>query len=152
MRLTSTAFTAGATIPSSCTCEGENVSPPLAWTGTPAGTRSLALVVDDPDAPRRRWVHWVIWNLPPAMQGLPPGVSNDATLAGGGRQGRNDFGRVGYGGPCPPPGPAHHYVFTLFALDAVLGLAPGATRAELSRAMDGHVLATAELVGTFRRR
>lgn len=151
MQLTSAAFTAGSRIPSRCTCEGEDVSPPLAWTGVPPEARSLALVVDDPDAPRRRWVHWVVYDLPPTLHGLPADVPPDGALSGGAQQGRNDFGRAGYGGPCPPPGPAHRYVFTLFALDTVLALPAGATRAELSRAMEGHVLATAGLVGTFGR-
>ena len=151
MQLTSSAFTAGRTIPSEYTCEGENRSPALAWRGVPAQARSLALVVDDPDAPRRRWVHWVLYDLPPTADGLPEAVPPDAERSDGARQGRNDFGQLGYGGPCPPPGPAHRYVFTLFALDVSLGLPAGATRAEVSRAMEGHVLATASLIGTFGR-
>lgn len=133
------------------TCEGDDVSPPLAWNDVPAGTRSLALVVDDPDAPdpaapRRRWVHWVLVDLPPAANKL----AEDVAARVPGRTGVNDWNRAMWGGPCPPIG-RHRYVFTLYALDAELGLARP-TKAELERAMAGHVLASATLVGTYQKR
>ncbi len=145
--LTSTAFTQGATVPARHTCSGENVSPALAWTAPPEGTASLALIVDDPDAPGRVWQHWLAWNLPATTRAIAEGGVG-ATMV----QGTNDFKSVGYGGPCPPPGHgAHRYFFRLYALDAVLGLPPGATRPELDHAMKGHVLASTELMGKFWR-
>lgn len=150
MEITSTAFTHEGMIPRRFTCDGEDVSPPLGWKGVPEGTKSLMLTTDDPDAPRKTWVHWVLYNLPAARGALPEGVPPERTLAGGGRQGTNDFGRIGYGGPCPPSG-THRYFFKLFALDAELELLPGATKEELLRAMEGHVLAEAQLMGRYRR-
>lgn len=149
--LTSPAFAPGASIPARHTCDGDDLSPPLRWTDPPAGTRAFALVCDDPDAPRGRWVHWVLWGMPATATGLAEGVKADATLADGARHGRNDFGRLGHGGPCPPPGKPHRYVFTLFALDAVPALEPGATRSQLLDAIAGHVLGTAELTGRYGR-
>ena len=125
--LTSDAFTQGGAIPSACTCDGENYSPALAWTAPPAGTKSLALIVDDPDAPMGRWVHWVVSHLPPTARALPAAFPDDAERPDGTRQGRTDFGRPGYGGPCPPSG-THRYHFTLYALDATPPLAPQAPR------------------------
>ncbi len=151
LKLTSPAFADRQAIPPRHTCEGDDLSPPLAWSGVPPGTRGLALVCDDPDAPGGIWVHWVVHGIPPDAGGLPAGVPPRAGLADGTRQGLNDFGRTGYGGPCPPPGNAHHYRFTLYALDAALELEPGATKAGLLRAMSGHLLAEARLTGTFRR-
>lgn len=149
MELSSTAFLPGGTIPTEYTCEGENRSPPLAWGAPPTGTRSFALIVDDPDAPGRVWVHWLAWDIPGTARGLPAGVSPHAD---GLRQGTNDFKRAGYGGPCPPRGHgAHRYVFRLYALDARLDLRPGASRQELESAMRGHVLAQAEAMGKFHR-
>ncbi len=151
LRLTTSAFEPGSDIPARFTCDGRDVSPALTWTAPPDGTESFALIVDDPDAPRKTWVHWVLYDLPATARGLPEAVARDGALPSGARQGRNDFGHVGYGGPCPPPGPAHRYCFTLYALDTKLPLPAGATRAHLDRAMRGHVLAHAELTGRYRR-
>src|SRR5467141_2000459 len=150
--LTSTAFTDGAAIPVKHTCDGGDVSPPLAWSGAPAGTRCFVLVADDPDAPAGSWVHWVVYNVPAAVSELPENVAKVETRdLGGARQGRNDFRRPGYGGPCPPPGPAHRYLFTLYALDAPLTLKAGAQRKDVETAMEGHVLGSAQLLGTYAR-
>jgi Raf kinase inhibitor-like YbhB/YbcL family protein len=149
--LTSPAFAAGAPIPKKYTCDGKDASPPLKWGGVPLGTRSLALICDDPDAPSGTWVHWVIYAIPPATVDLPEGVPARATLSSGARQGTNDFKRTGYGGPCPPPGTPHHYVFRIYALDQAPALGPGATQADLLRAMQGHVLSQGQLMGTYRR-
>jgi Raf kinase inhibitor-like YbhB/YbcL family protein len=153
LTLTSPAFAAGGAIPARYTCEGTDVSPPLAWSGAPEGTRSFALVVDDPDAPdpaapKRVWVHWVLYGLPPSMRALAEGASPGA-LPAGAREGRHDGGGSGYSGPCPPIG-RHRYFHKLYALDTVLpDLGSKATKADLERAMHGHVLASAELVGTY---
>ena len=150
--LTSAAFKDSATIPGKYTCDGVDVSPPLAWSGAPAGTRGFALIVDDPDAPTGSWVHWVLYNLPAAVAGLPENVAKVESLdLDGARQGRNDFRRPGYDGPCPPPGPAHRYFFKLYALDAPLRLKAGAQKKDVEAAMEGHVLATAQLMGTYGR-
>jgi hypothetical protein len=149
-KITSTAFKEGESIPGRYTCDGRNVSPPLAWMGVPPGARSLALIADDPDAPGGTWVHWVVYNLPAGAAGLPEATSPDAEVEGGGRQGRNDFRRIGYGGPCPPSG-THRYFFKLYALDSALDLKPGATKAELLEAMQGHVLAETQIVGKYKR-
>jgi len=149
--LTSPAFTEGTGIPPAYTCEGQDVSLPLAWTDPPSGTNSFALISDDPDAPAGTWVHWVAYNLPPALRQLPEAFPTDAQLPDGTRQGRTDFGRTGYGGPCPPSG-THRYFFKLYALDTLLILAPGATVPQLEAAMTGHVLAAARLMGTYRRK
>jgi len=150
LTLTSTAFQEGAPIPSRYTCEGDDVSPPLAWSEPPAGTKSFALISDDPDAPGKTWVHWVVYNLPPSARQLPEGVLAQRELPDGTRHGMTDFGRVGYGGPCPPGG-THRYFFTLYALDAMLSLPPGATKPKLEAAMKGHLLAEAQLMGTYKR-
>jgi hypothetical protein len=133
------------------TCDGSDVSPALAWADAPHATQSFALIVDDPDAPAGDWVHWVVFNLPATTRALPGGLAPGAKLISGGRQGRNDFGRVAYGGPCPPPGPAHHYHFKLYALDTIVDLPSGASKADLQEAMQDHVLAQAELIGRYRR-
>lgn len=149
LALTSTAFQHRGTIPERYTCEGANVSPPLSWDDPPEGTRSFALVVDDPDAPGKVWVHWLAWDIPASARTLREdlGPTEPDML-----QGRNDFGDRGYGGPCPPKGHgAHRYVFHLYALDTLLNVAPGASRRELDAAMKGHVLATGEIVGHFHR-
>lgn len=149
LQLRSSAFEPGGTIPARHTCSGEDLSPPLDWSGAPAATRAFALVVDDPDAPAGTWVHWTVWNLPATATGLPEGVKPDAT---GMLQGTNDFQKPGYRGPCPPRGHgAHRYFFRLYALDQPLPLAAGATRAELDLAMRGHVLAEATWMGKFWR-
>ena len=149
--LTSPAFAPGGAIPAAHTCDGADASPALEWSGAPAGTKSFALVVHDPDAPAGDWLHWVAWNIPAATRALPAGVSTKDPLPDGTRQGRNDFGRPGYGGPCPPGG-THHYVFSLRALDTTLALPAKASRDAIEKAMQGHVLATADLTGTYQRR
>lgn len=150
MRFESRAFQPGRPIPAEHACDGPNVSPELHWQDVPAGTESLALVCDDPDAPRRVWAHWVLYDLPADVSGLPERVHPAPTLPTGGTQGRNDFGELGYGGPCPPSG-THRYVFKLYALDRRLGLAPGASKQQVLSAMRGHVLAEAELTGTYTK-
>lgn len=151
MTLTSSAFVHGAMIPKQYTCDGQDVSPPLSWSDPPEKTRSFALIMDDPDAPMGTWVHWVIYNIPATARALPEGVSKDADLPDGSRQGRNSWRRIGYGGPCPPSG-THRYFFKLYALDTVLALASGATKEELLKAMEKHILAQAELMGRYARR
>lgn len=153
LTLTSTAFADHAEIPTRHTCEGEDLSPPLAWSGVPPGTKSLALIVDDPDAPdpaapKRVYVHWVAYDLAPESTGLPEGV---ARLPGGARDGTNDWQRTGYGGPCPPIG-RHRYFFKLYALDTLLPDLGKPTKAALEKAMAGHVIAEAQLMGTYQKR
>jgi Raf kinase inhibitor-like YbhB/YbcL family protein len=154
LALTSPAFAAGGEIPSRLTCEGADTSPPLAWTGAPAGTRSLALIVDDPDAPdpaapKMTWVHWVLYNIPPGTTSLAEDASRKG-LPPGARPGNNDWQRTAYGGPCPPIG-RHRYYHKLYALNVELPELGAPTKAELERAMRGHVLAEAELVGTYQK-
>lgn len=153
LRLESTAFGQGQRIPTKHTCDGSDVSPPLRWTGAPEGVRAWALVCDDPDAPARTWVHWVLYDLPADVASLPEGIPLEKTLAelGAARQGKNDFGRIGYGGPCPPRGKPHRYIFRLYALDKKLGLKPGAGEGDVVRAMQGRVLDQAQLIGTYGR-
>jgi Raf kinase inhibitor-like YbhB/YbcL family protein len=151
MKLTSPAFADGQPIPGKHTCDGADVSPPLRWSDAPPGTRSFALICDDPDAPVGTWVHWVIYNLAPTTAELPEKVAPTEQLPGGAKQGLNDFRRVGYGGPCPPPGRPHRYFLKLYALDTELALRPRATKADLVRAMGGHILAEAQLMGTYQR-
>ena len=141
----------GGSIPARYTCDGEDVSPPLEWSGVPKGANTLALTCDDPDAPSGLWVHWVVFDLPPSVTGLPEGVPPTPEISGGGRQGKNDFRKIGYGGPCPPSG-THRYVFTLYALDSPSGLPAGATRQDLLAATKNHVLGQATLTGTYSRR
>lgn len=152
MELRSSSFEDGANIPVRFTCDGDNVSPPLEWSAPPDGTRAFVLIADDPDAPRGTWLHWTLYDLPQTERALAAQVPASPALPSGARQGRNGFGRIGYGGPCPPPGQGHRYYFRLFALDAPVGLAPGASRHDLESAMRGHVLAQAELMGRYRRR
>ncbi|HKZ31606.1 MAG TPA: YbhB/YbcL family Raf kinase inhibitor-like protein [Vicinamibacteria bacterium] len=152
--LMSAAFAPGGKIPAAYTCEGRDVSPALAWTGVPEAAQSLALIVDDPDAPdpaapKMTWVHWVLYNLPPSARGLPEAVSR-ADLPMGTREGTNDWKRTGYGGPCPPIG-RHRYFHKLFALDVVLPDLGPATKAQLEAAIAGHVVAQAELLGTYQK-
>ena len=149
-QLSSSVFADGRPIPSIYTCEGRDVSPPLHWSDPLAGTKSFALISDDPDAPGKTWVHWVLYNLPDNVRTLPEAMAPDAQLPDGARQGRTDFGRTGYGGPCPPSG-THRYFFKLYALDRVLDLPPGATKGTLEAAMQGHILAQTQLMGTYRR-
>jgi len=159
--ITSSAFAPGAEIPAQYSCFGQNMSPPLAWSGVPQGTQSLALLVDDPDSSPPGFVHWVVYNIPPTASGLPENVPGATVLDDGTLQGSNDFARfgggtfpggatikqIGYDGPCP--GNRHRYVFTLYALDTLLDLPPGATMAQVLEAMQGHVLAQAELIGVY---
>ena len=149
--LGSSAFEAGATIPRKYTCDGENVSPPLRWSRVPAGTKSLALIADDPDAPGGTWSHWVVYDLPPDAAALGENTPKTESLANGAKQGMNDFQQVGYGGPCPPPGPAHRYFFRLYALDRVFELKSKANRQQLLAAIQSHTIAEAELVGRYQR-
>jgi len=154
LTLTSPGFANGSAIPPTYTCDGKDISPALAWAGPPGGTKSFALVVDDPDAPdpaapKTTWVHWVVYNLPAAADRLPEGVA-PAQLPAGTKQGRNDWKRTVYGGPCPPVG-RHRYFFKLYALDTVLPDLNEPTKAILEKAMAGHVLELAELVGTYER-
>ncbi len=151
MELTSSVLADGKKVPMRYTCDGDNISPPLTWTGVPADTQSLALSVEDPDAPRGTFMHWLIFNLPPDSDGVPVGVPTEPVLPNGARQTMNDANMFGYTGPCPPPGPAHHYIFTLHALDAALTLPPHVSSAQLKDALTGHVLAEARLTTTYQR-
>ncbi len=143
------AFTNGGEIPRRFTCDGADISPALMWSGVSPAARALALIVDDPDAPRGTWTHWLVWNLPPYVTALPERVPARDVLENGARQGRNDFDRIGYGGPCPPPGKTHRYFFRLLVLDAMLDLPAAARRKELDRAMKGHVVAEAQWMGLY---
>ncbi len=147
----SPAFGHGQPIPAVYTCKGRNISPPLTWSDLPQGTKSLALIMDDPDAPLGTWVHWVIYNIPPTRTGLEEALPSEERLADGSLQGKNSWRRIGYGGPCPPSG-THRYYFRLYALDSMLSLAPGAMKEQLLQAMQGHILAQAEWMGTFSAR
>lgn len=151
MRLVSSAFVDGGEIPRRCTRFGADLSPALSWTEAPRGTEALALIVEDPDAPGRTWLHWLVLDLPPEPAGLAQGVPRIQNLPSGAKQGKNDYGHIGYGGPCPPAGPAHGYVFRLLALDRPLRLSPRADANVLRAALDGRVLAEARLVGRFAR-
>lgn len=152
MKITSTAFEEGETIPRKYTCAGEDVSPALTWSESPKGTKSFVLICDDPDAPVGTWVHWVLYGISPNVTTLDENVPPDGEVLDGARQGRNDFGNLGYGGPCPPPGRAHRYYFKLYALDIKPELAVGATKAEVLKAIEGHVLSEAQLMGRFARK
>ena len=148
--LQSSAFQNGGSIPKKFTCEAADVSPELPWSGVPEKTQSFALIADDPDAPMGTWVHWVIYDLPPNTIKLPGAVPKQEQAASG-AQGKNSSGKIGYGGPCPPPGKPHRYFFKLYALDSKLNLKPGARKPEVEAAMKGHVLAQAELMGKYGR-
>ena len=150
-KVSTTAFQPGGDIPTKYTCTGPDVSPALSWNDPPAGTQSFALIADDPDAPVGTWVHWVAYDLSASARQLPEGVPKTAAIPGGGVQGLNDFGKTGYGGPCPPPGKPHRYYFKLYALDSKLNLKPGATKKAVEQAMQGHILAQAEVMGRFKR-
>jgi Raf kinase inhibitor-like YbhB/YbcL family protein len=149
--LKSPTFSAGADIPKKHTCDGPDMSPALNWGEPPAKTAAFALIADDPDAPVGTWVHWVLFNLPATTRELPEGVSKKEEVEGGGLQGANDFRRTGYGGPCPPPGPSHRYFFKLYALDSQLSLKSDATKRDVEKAMEGHILGQAELMGRYKR-
>ena len=149
--ISSTGFENGGDIPRKFTCDGADVSPELSWIEPPSGTQSFAVIADDPDAPSGTWTHWVLFNLPAAATSLAEGVTRIDELPGGERQGRNDFRRIGYNGPCPPPGQPHRYFFRIFALKGSLDLKPGASRQELEQAMRSLVLGQAEWMGKYRR-
>ncbi|MCD6291234.1 MAG: YbhB/YbcL family Raf kinase inhibitor-like protein [Anaerolineae bacterium] len=148
--LHSPAFTPGHSIPRKYTCQGDDVSPPLQWDTPPQGTQSLALIMDDPDAPGKTWVHWVLFDIPGSARSLPEAIPSTPELPDGSQHGRNSWGRLGYGGPCPPSG-THRYFFRLYALDTRLNLSPGVTEKQLRQAMQGHILAQAELMGTYHK-
>ncbi len=150
MKLESDSFINDGLIPSKYTCDGQDISPPLSWDAPPTGTQSLALIVDDPDAPGGTYVHWVLYNLPGSIRHLPEAVAPQPSLPQGGIQGKNDFGHLGYGGPCPPSG-THRYFFKLYALSGELNLTSGATKKQLETAMDGHILAASEFLGRYSR-
>jgi Raf kinase inhibitor-like YbhB/YbcL family protein len=146
------AFQPGSEIPQQYTCEGEDLSPPMQWGGAPKGTQSFALIAEDPDAPSGTFTHWVLYELPPSVTELPQGLPRTEHVKFGGSQGMNDFGKLGYGGPCPPPGKPHRYFFKLYALDNMPDVKPGAKKEDLERAMEGHVLAQAEIMGKYQRK
>ena len=150
IKLTSTAFKEGEPIPRQYTCNGVNVSPSLEWSGVPKSAKTLVIIADDPDAPSGTWVHWVLYNLPADNIGMVENLPATDELRAGGFQGKNDFGKIGYGGPCPPSG-THRYFFKIYALDSELPLKAGATKAEVEKAMEGHVVAQGQLMGTYRK-
>ncbi|PYI90005.1 MAG: YbhB/YbcL family Raf kinase inhibitor-like protein [Verrucomicrobia bacterium] len=150
MQVTSTAFKEGQPIPRQYTCDGVNISPPLEWNGTPKSAKTIAIIADDPDAPSGTFVHWVVYNLPAENIGLVENLPTTESLKAGGFQGKNDFQKIGYGGPCPPSG-THRYFFKVYALDSELALKAGATKADVEKAMQGHIVAQAQLMGTYRR-
>ncbi|MGN6734338.1 MAG: YbhB/YbcL family Raf kinase inhibitor-like protein [Candidatus Binatia bacterium] len=149
--LTSSAFQPGAEIPRKYTCDGDDVSPPLRWENPPAGTKAFAMIADDPDAPGGTWVHWVIYDLPAETKELTEGLPKTEVIAGGAKQGINDFRKVGYGGPCPPSGSAHRYFFKLYALDAATNLKPREMKQQLLDALKAHVLAETDLTARYKR-
>ena len=151
IKVTSVAFKQGEPIPRQYTCAGVNVSPPLEWTGVPKAAKTIAIVADDPDVPGGTWVHWVLYNVPADNIGFVENVPVSETLKAGGFQGKNDFGKIGYGGPCPPSG-AHRYFFKIFALDTTLKLSAGASRKDIDAAVTKHILAAGQLMGTYQRK
>ena len=148
--ITSTAFSEGSMIPQNYACDGEDISPPLAWSGVPDGTKSLALICDDPDAPMGTWVHWVLFNIPAHIMELPANISPEKIIQNGAKHGINDFRKFGYGGPCPPGG-THRYYFKLYALDTEINVEAGINKAQLLQAMEGHILAEGQLMGRYSR-
>lgn len=150
-QIKSDSFPAGGAIPVRHTCDGDDLSPPLEWNEAPADTKSFVLISDDPDAPMGTWVHWVVYDIPAAVRRFDEGVSKSETLADGTKQGMTDFGRPGYGGPCPPPGKPHRYYFKLYALDTLLNLPPRQRKEKVLQAMEGHVLAETQLMGHYQR-
>ncbi len=151
MKIESPAFATGQPIPQKFTCQGADVSPALSWSGPPANTKTFLLIVNDPDAPVGDWTHWIFANIPPKVHQLPENIGDDDTPLGG-YQLYNDFKRTGYGGPCPPPGKQHRYFFRLYALDSTLVLQPGSTKQSVELMIKGHILAMAELMGTYQRK
>lgn len=150
MKLTSPAFQHEGKIPDKFSCKGDDISPALEWENPPAGTKSFALICDDPDAPMRTWDHWLLFNIPAADREIPEGIPAQREIANGARHGKNSWGRTDYGGPCPPSG-THRYFFKLYALDTLLDLKPGATKKEIKKAMEKHILEETELMGKFSR-
>lgn len=150
IKIKSPAFVPGGKIPGKYTCDGMDISPPLAWTSGPGGTKTFALICDDPDAPMGTWVHWVLFNLPADIIELRENVLPERGLESGAKQGMNGFRKIGYGGPCPPGG-THRYFFKLYALDTEINLEAGATKSELLKAMEGHILAEGQLMGRYER-
>jgi len=150
LSISSSAFQDRGAIPMDHTCDGKDISPPLAWTGAPVGTVSYALIVDDPDAPVGVWDHWVVFDLPPDVTSLPAAIPAGERLPGGGVHGSNSWRRTSYGGPCPPSG-THRYMFKLYALDIELGLEPGSNKKAVEAAMHGHILASTQIIGTYKR-
>jgi Raf kinase inhibitor-like YbhB/YbcL family protein len=150
LKVTSTAFKEGEMIPKKFTCDDRDISPPLAWSEGPAGTKSFVLICDDPDAPVGTWVHWVLFNMPATTRELPENVAPEKTLAFGEKHGKNSWSKFGYGGPCPPSG-THRYFFKIYALDTSLNLAPGVIKAEVEKAMQGHIVAQGQLMGRYKR-
>lgn len=151
LSITSTAFQEGGNIPDKYTCQGQDISPPLAWSEPPGGTLSFALIMDDPDAPGGTFTHWVIFNIPPDSRGLPEAVPAEDRLSDGTVQGTNSFNKIGYDGPCPPAGHPHRYIFTLYALDRSLELQAGASKKQVLDALEEHILAQGELTGMYQR-
>jgi Raf kinase inhibitor-like YbhB/YbcL family protein len=151
MQIKSAVFENNGLIPKKYTCDGADISPPLTWTKYPAGTKGIALICDDPDAPMGTWVHWVLYGLSPETTSLSEGVPAQKEVLGGARQGVNDFGKIGYGGPCPPTGPAHRYFFKLYALDIELNLPSGATKQDVEKAIKGHIVDEGQLIGKYGR-
>jgi len=149
--ISSSSFPADGFIPKKYTCEAADVSPELSWSGAPQGTKSFALIADDPDAPAGTWTHWVLYDLPPNLTNLAENTPKVDELPDGAQQGRNSFKKIGYNGPCPPPGKAHRYFFKLYALDQKLEIKPGASKSELDNAMQGHILAQTQVVGKYQR-
>jgi Raf kinase inhibitor-like YbhB/YbcL family protein len=151
LSISSTVFQEGDRIPSKYTCQGQDVSPPLMWGESVEGTQSFVLIMDDPDAPGGIFTHWVLFNIPSDCRDLPEGIPTQEELTSGGLQGKNDFRRIGYGGPCPPPGRAHRYRFTLYALDQPVDLKAGVSKKQVLDAMQGHILAQGQLTGIYQR-
>lgn len=149
-KLTSNAFKEGEAIPRQYTCDGVNVSPSLEWSGVPKNAKTIAIIADDPDAPSGTWVHWVLYNLPADVIGLVENLPARENLRAGGFQGKSDFGKIGYGGPCPPSG-SHRYFFKIYAVDSELPLKAGATKAEVEKALEGHIVGQTQLMGTYAR-
>ena len=150
IKITSSAFEEDGLIPEKYTCDGIDISPPLAWTSIPEGTKTFALICDDPDAPMGTWVHWVLFNIPANINELPESILPERSLESGAKQGMNDFHKIGYGGPCPPGG-THRYFFKIYALDTELDLEAGTPKPELLKAMEGHILAEGQLMGKYGR-
>ncbi len=150
MELSSPAFNDGDMIPEKHTCDGEDISPPLVWELMPQNTKSIALICDDPDAPVGTWVHWVYYDIPSNTKGLPENITPQENTDNGGKQGTNDFRKIGYGGPCPPGG-THRYYFKIYALDAILNLPAGIDKKQLLKAMEGHIVGQAQLMGKYKR-